>query len=118
MRAFILEDYINRNDAMACDTPQEIAAFCEFLDRAGRTWCTGEKYVGSNVLLGYDSRALYFNEGCHGHIESYEHDTTEEPGTLLKFSDYDDFIVSVEIGIPSEDEACFSEFISAFSLRR
>ncbi len=87
MRRFDVNEYVG-NYVMVCNTKEDAATFCEYLNEVGRCWCDGMEYsrrmTNFDVIPVGNSIAYYFNKGTYG-----RRSLIGKEYTVLNFSDFD-----------------------------
>lgn len=69
---FDIDAYPSRT-VMHCETKSDALAFCEYLDKIGRTWSTDESYLNKNYWERYKDKTCYnFNTGAYSDFGYYE----------------------------------------------
>lgn len=64
-----------RNDSVCIHftTQEQLDAFCKYMNRIGRRWCSGDRYNDLNIEDKYgDETVYYFNAGSYGSIRRAE----------------------------------------------
>ena len=70
---------------MHCKTEEEAECFCKVMHDSGRTWCTGEEYVGKTLWGEYKTGMCYsFNTGQQCDINWFE----DSCYTILEWGDF------------------------------
>lgn len=86
MKRFNIDDYVDEDVVMHCNTKEEAKIFCEYLHRLGLTWASGTSYLNVESWSNYTKNTCYsFNEGQHSSVCWYVMNGYD----ILEFDDFD-----------------------------
>ena len=107
---FDFRNYQGRLYVMHCETEEQANYFCSFLHDAGKTWCTGQSYLGKTCWSAEGNGICYaFVDGTYG---SYDWFTKSAPEyEILEFEDFEwEGFVCVSVD-PTHIDAFLNDFI-------